>query len=325
MTRTCSRLALVLPALAAVFATVLSSQTASAPLLLRNPSLSQDKIAFRYADDIWTVSRQGGDAERLTSNGQVNAGPIYSPDGAWIAYSAHLRSNTDVYVVPSTGGIPRRLTWHPDGSIVVGWSPDGKDVLIAGGQASFRHFDRLFRIHIDGSGSPESLPLPSGSEGSFSPDGQSIAYQPVTKWQPAWKRYVGGQTTPIWIVNLKTLDLVKVPRENSKDSNPVWAGNSIYSSPTAADPSRCSYDATTQQVAKAVPNHGFDLKSLQAGPGGLVDEQFGSFPFSIPTKTDRIVSIQIHGELPNLEPHRANLPRKKFTTPPSRPRSPRCF
>ncbi len=50
-----------------------------APLLLRNPSLSQDKIAFLYADDIWTVSRQGGEAERLTSNGHVEVGPFYLP------------------------------------------------------------------------------------------------------------------------------------------------------------------------------------------------------------------------------------------------------
>jgi hypothetical protein len=33
---------------------------AEGPLLLRNPSLSKDKIAFLYADDIWTVGREGG-------------------------------------------------------------------------------------------------------------------------------------------------------------------------------------------------------------------------------------------------------------------------
>ncbi|MGC8550877.1 MAG: hypothetical protein ACP5M4_14405 [Acidobacteriaceae bacterium] len=32
---------------------------AETPLMLRNPSLNQQKIAFLYADDIWTVARAG--------------------------------------------------------------------------------------------------------------------------------------------------------------------------------------------------------------------------------------------------------------------------
>jgi tricorn protease len=292
-----------------------SSASSPALLLLRNPSLSQDRIAFLYADDIWTVSREGGGAERLTSNGQVTAGPFYSPDGAWIAFSAHLNGNTDAYVVPAAGGVPRRITWHPAGSEVVGWSPDGKDLLIASGQASYRHFDRLFRVHADGSGVPEPLPLPSGAQGSFSPDGQSIAYQPLSKWQPAWKRYVGGQTTPIWIVNLKTLDLVKVPRENSNDSNPVWVGDSVYflsdrdsAGKNSGPVTLYRYDLGTRQVAQAVANKGYDLKSFQASPGALVYEQFGSIHLlDLATNTDKTVSIQVRGELARLAPHRVAL------------------
>ncbi len=315
MTRMLSRLVLVLLALATVLPVVALAQapssaaSAQAPLLLRFPSLSQDKIAFRYADDIWTVSRQGGDAERLTSNGQVSAGPFYSPDGAWIAYSAHLQGNTDVYIIPAAGGIPRRITWHPAGSTALGWSPDGKDVLIASGRASYRHYLRLFRVHADGMGVPEPLPLPAGFEGSFSPDGQSLAYEPFTKWQPAWKRYAGGQTTPIWIVNLKTLDLVKVPRENSNDSDPVWAGNSVYFLSDRKGPvSLYRYDTGTKEVSQVVPNTSYDLKSVQAGPGGLVYEQFGSIHLlDTATNADQTVSIHIHGELANLVPRRVSL------------------
>ena len=185
-------LTLLLPVPASAQASSMAAPSQPA-LLLRNPSLNQDHIAFRYADDIWTVGRQGGEAERLTSDGKVSEGPFYSPDGAWIAYSARLNGNTDAYVIPAAGGIPRRITWHPGGSGVVGWSPDGKDVLIFSMASSFRHYFKLFRVHADGSGLPEPLPLPSGFEGSFSPDGQSIAYQPFTKWDPAWKRYAGGQ------------------------------------------------------------------------------------------------------------------------------------
>jgi tricorn protease len=302
-TRSCLALVVLFPILC----------PAQAPLLLRNPSLSQERIAFRYADDIWTVSREGGAAERLTSDGQVNAGPIYSPDGAWIAYSAHLNGNADAYVIPAAGGVPRRVTWHPDGSEVVGWSPDSKEVLIRSGQASFRDYDRLFRVHADGSGVPEPLPVPTGVQASFSPDGESLAYQPLTKWQDAWKRYVGGQTTPIWIVDLKTLDLVKVPRENSNDSSPAWVGNSIYFLSDRNGPvSLFRYDTGSKEVTPVAPNTGpnasFDLKSFQAGPGGLVYEQFGSIHlFDTAANTDKTIAIQIHGELSNLAPHRLTL------------------
>ena len=316
MTRVRFLLAPTLLTLAALLSPCVSAQGSSAaasaqtPLLLRSPSLSQNQIAFRYADDIWTVSREGGEAERLTANGQVRAGPFYSPDGAWIAYSARLNGNTDAYIIPAAGGVPRRITWHPGGSGVVGWSPDGKDLLIASGQASYRHYLRLFRVHADGSGVPEPLPLPSGFQGSFSPDGESLAYEPFTKWQPVWKRYVGGQTTPIWIVNLKTLDLQKVPRENSNDSSPVWAGTSVYFLSDRNGPvSLFRYDTASKKVSPVVPNSGYDLKSVQAGPDGLVYEQFGSIHLvDFNGGADKTVSIQVHGELASLAPHRVDLP-----------------
>ena len=58
---------------------------------------------------------------------------------------------------------------------------------------------------------PRVLPLPSAVEGSFSADGSTLAYQPILQWESAWKHYRGGQTTKIWLVNMKTLDLTKVP------------------------------------------------------------------------------------------------------------------
>src|ERR1700744_4102949 len=88
-----------------------ASAWSAAPLLLRNPSLGSDRIAFLYAGDIWTVARQGGEAQRLTSTGAVVDGPYFSPDNAQIAYSARERGATDVYVINSDGGVPRRLTW----------------------------------------------------------------------------------------------------------------------------------------------------------------------------------------------------------------------
>ena len=296
---------------------------ANPPLILRSPSLSQSSIAFRYAGDIWTVPRSGGEATRLTSAGRVEAGPYFSPNGEEIAYTAHFDGGDDVYVLSAQGGLPRRVTFHPEGSIVVGWSPDGKSLLVSASYTSPRHFNRLFSIKADGSGMPVELPLYQAFQGNYSPDGTSLAYEPVSRWEDAWKVYYGGQNYPIWVVNLKTLDLVKIPSDNTSDFNPVWVGHSIYflsnrtegSTPFGkrGPQSLYHYDTRTQAVSVAQKNSGLDLKSIQSGPGGLVYEQFGSIHLLDLTDggdkvgADHTVNISIHGALANLLPHTVSI------------------
>jgi tricorn protease len=286
---------------------------AAPPLLLRNPSLSANRIAFLYADDVWTVSRQGGEARRLTSVNAVTEGPYFSPDGSRIAYSTTQGGLNDVYVVSAEGGVPQRLTWEPTGNQAVGWTPDGKDVLFSSGHASYSDFPRLFRTHADGSGSPVVLPLPSATTGTYSADGNTLAYVPVAQWQSAWKHYRGGQTTPVWLVNLKTLDLVKIPRENSNDSSPVWEGNTVYFLSDRNGPvSLFSYDINTKQVQQVVDNHGYDLKTVSAGPGALAYEQFGSLHlYDLATHQEHAVPITIQGDLPALTPRLTAIPAKE--------------
>ena len=80
------------------------------PLLLQKPTLSRTHIAFVYAGDLWTVPRDGGAAQRLTSGPGVETNPVYSPDGSTIAFTGEYDGNTDVYTVP--GG--RRRAEAPD-------------------------------------------------------------------------------------------------------------------------------------------------------------------------------------------------------------------
>ena len=289
-----------------------ASAWSASPLLLRNPSLNQERIAFVYAGDIWTVSRGGGEARRLTSVGAVSEGPYYSPDGSQIAYSTKERGLTDVYVVNSDGGVPRRLTWEPTGNLAVGWTPDGKDVLFTSGHASKSVYPRLFRVRADGVGPADVMPLPSADRGSFSSDGNTLAYVPVRQWQSAWKHYRGGQTTPVWLVNIKTLDLEKVPRENSNDSNPVWVGSTVYFlSDRNGAVSLFKYDTTTKQVQQVLENRGLDLKTLSAGRDGLVYEQFGSLHlYDLKSGQEHAVPVTIGGDLPRLAPHLAAVPAR---------------
>ncbi len=63
-----------------------------------------------------------------------------------VAFSGNYDSNVDVYVVPSTGGEPRRLTYHPGDDIAVGWTPDGKSVLFHSHRHSTNDPDKLFTV-----------------------------------------------------------------------------------------------------------------------------------------------------------------------------------
>ena len=112
-------------------------------LLLRHPSISNNKIAFAYGSDIWTVNRDGSNAQRLTINPDVEYNPCISPDGQWVAFSGNYDGNIDVYVVSINGGSPKRLTFHPGVDVVRGWS--GNKVMYASTKESATpRYQRLF-------------------------------------------------------------------------------------------------------------------------------------------------------------------------------------
>jgi len=276
---------------------------AEKPLLAQHPSLSRTQIVFAFAGDLWLTGRDGGPAARLTTGVGIESDPFFSPDGTLVAFSGQYDGNTDVFVVPAVGGIPRRLTHHPDADEVVGWKPDGKRVVFRSTRNSFSPVPTLFTVGLDG-GFPEELPLPTGVAASFSADGSRLAYVPTMHWQQAWKRYQGGQTSPIWIINLSDLKVEKIPRENSNDSNPMWVGDKIYFLSDRKDPvSLFAYDLATKKVGQVLANDGLDFKSASAGPGGIIVEQFGALHLFDPaTGKARAVPVTLDGDLPEVRP-----------------------
>jgi tricorn protease len=274
------------------------------PLLLREPSISKTQIAFSYGGDIWIVNREGGTAQRLVTGYDLETGPIFSPDGSMVAFSGNYDGNVDVYVVPTTGGEPKRLTYHPDPDVAVGWTPDGKNILFVSNRASTNDPAKLFTIPVTG-GFPTELPLSMATDGSFSPDATHIAYVPTFRWEPFWKGYRGGQTTPVWIANLVDSSVEKVPRDNSNDSNPMWVGRTVYFLSDRNGPvTLFAYDPQTQKVTQAIANHGFDITDASAGDGTIVYSQFGELHVYDPAShLDRAIHVTVAADMPQVRPH----------------------
>ena len=274
------------------------------PLLLRDPALSKTQIAFVYAGDLWTVSREGGDATRLTTGPGTETFPVFSPDGTMIAFSGEYDGNIDVYVVPATGGVPRRLTYHPGGDTVSNWTPDGKNVLFVSGRNSESgRTGQLFTIPVDGV-FPTAVPLPMAYDGSYSADGSQLAYEPLPRAFGAWKRYRGGRTSSVWIANLSDSNVDKIPRTNSNDFNPMWVGNRVYFLSDRNGPiTLFAYDTKTRQVSEVIRNEGLDIKTASVGPDAIVYEQFGVLNlFDLKSGKPRRLNITISGDMLAVRP-----------------------
>ena len=151
----------------------LASTAAADTRLLRFPDLHGDKVAFTYAGDLWMADADGNNVRRLTSHPGQELFARFSPDGRHIAFTGQYDGGEHVYVIPVTGGEPKRLTWYPsEGPLpdrwgydhqVYGWTPDGEHVLFRS-QRNSALDRRLWQVPVAG-GLPEVLPMPRAGSG----------------------------------------------------------------------------------------------------------------------------------------------------------------
>ncbi len=198
----------------------------------RFPDVRDDLVVFTSEGDLWAASlsealNDGAVARRLTRHdGQEHYARI-SPDGEWIAFTGEYEGNADVYVIPSEGGEPIRLTFHGGPDEVVGWTENGEEVIFR----SMRHEGvdiwNLFSVSPEG-GYPEPIGLDKGTRISFEPNGDRFAYTRLRRENRPWKRYRGGWAMDIWVGNLNSMQFDLVTEFDGTDAFPMWIGNRIY-------------------------------------------------------------------------------------------------
>ena len=111
------------------------------------PSPDGTRLAFAALDRLYVRSLPDGAPRRLTDLDVVEAQPVWSPDGAWIAFVTWSPADGGhLYKVRADGGAPPiRLSTRPAIFQNPAWSPDGERLVAVQGPArSFREAARQF-------------------------------------------------------------------------------------------------------------------------------------------------------------------------------------
>jgi len=275
-----------------IFLTLAGLLTASAEetRLLRFPTIHGDRVVFTYAGDLYTVSSTGGVARKLTTDAGYESFPRFSPDGRWIAFTGQYDGNTEVYLMPADGGVPRRLTYTATlgrdevsdrmgpNNIVMTWKDSGHVVYRSRRIEPNDMNGQLFTVSIDG-GLSDQIPLPRGGFCSYSPDGKRLAYNRVFREFRTWKRYRGGQADDIWIYDFDARTVTNITNNPAQDIFPMWSGTKIYFVSDRDDLKRLNlyvYDLTTRQTRALTAFTDFDVKFPSLGDRAIVFENGGS-------------------------------------------------
>ncbi len=249
--------------------------------LLRFPDVHGDAVVFTYAGDLWRAPSAGGMASRLTAHPGMELFARFSPDGKWIAFTGQYDGDEQVYVIPSTGGVPKQLTWYPArgplsprwgyDNQVYGWTNDGGSVLFRSMRDGWALTDtRLYTVPLEG-GHPVTLPMPVSGGGDFSPGGSQVAYSPLTRDFRTWKRYQGGWAQDLYIYDLKTAKLEPVAHSPRTERDPMWIKNRIYfASDRDGTLNLFAFDVESKKVEQLTQSKTWDVRWPSKGDNGQI-------------------------------------------------------
>lgn len=279
--------------------------------LLRFPAIYNNQIVFSYAGDLYSVSDQGGTARKLTNHMGYEMFAKFSPDGKNIAFTGQYDGNTEVFLIPSEGGEPKRLTCTATlgrddisdrmgpNNIVLTWTNDGKSVLFRSRKQSFNDFiGQIFKVSKEG-GLSEQLPLPAGGFCSFSPDGKKLAYNRVFREFRTWKYYKGGMADDIWIYDFATKKTENITSNPSQDIFPMWYKDEIF---FLSDRDRTmnlfAYNIQSKEVKKITEFSDYDIKFPSIGNNKIVFEKGGFiYVFNADDRQIQKVSVKISDDM----------------------------
>jgi len=210
-----------------------AASAADEALWIRYPAISPDgsTIVFSYRGDLWTVAATGGTATPLTLHDAQDTSPVWSPDGATIAFSSDRYGSFDVWTIPVAGGEPTRLTFHSATDIPTSFLPDGSGVLFTSSrldavtsvQYPTRAQPELYVVSLDG-GMPRQVLTTPAMYAVYDHAGTRLAYSDEKGYENDWRKHdTSSFARDLWLLDVASGQHTQLTGAGVDDRQPVWA------------------------------------------------------------------------------------------------------
>jgi tricorn protease len=190
------------------------------------PDIHGDRVVFTREGDLWLGDLGTGQARRLTRHAGIETRARFSPDGSKIAFQGQYDGGgSQVYVMPTEGGVPQRVTNRINAAFIEDWTPDGRKLLCRGPGPEFVWQPFLVPA---GGGPEEPLPIERLGMGQIGTDGRLAFCRYPDVSGGAWFRYQGGARNDIWVGDLTTRSFRKIFESKTQAQFPQWIGDRVF-------------------------------------------------------------------------------------------------
>ncbi len=285
----------------------------------RSPALHGETVAFTAEGDIWIHDLSDGNTERLTTHPSLEIQASISPDGTQIAYRADYEGVNEVYLIPATGGVPRRLTYENAGVTVQGWTSEGA-VLYSTTSRAGAPWNLTLKTVDPQTLETSSLPLADAMDGTLD-EGSKYLY--FTQFGLQWgsdnvNAYHGGMQGKLWRYRLGSGKeaLALAPDHPGSVRRPMLHNDQLYFISDASGRNNLWSSGPGGENPEQVTRHEeLSVRGISID-GGKAVYQLGAdlYLLDLASKQSEKLEIELTSDHPGLRETWVNTPLKYLTS-----------
>lgn len=296
-----------------IFMLLLSAVNAK-PGYFRSADLHDDTLVFTAEGDLWLSDVNSGQATRLTTHPAEEKEAAFSADGQYIAFTANYEGATEVYVIPSDGGVAQRVSFENSRVKLQGWTPEGHVLYSTSGRMNAPNGWSLIEVNPKTLDS-QQIPLADAIEGAVDESGKYIYFVRfgLQVSTDNVRSYRGGGQGKLWRYELGSDNEAIQLASNHEGSirEPMVDGDAVYFISDASGTDNIWSLSSDGNLNQITDFEQYEVRAAKVSGGQLVFQHGADIKrLNLTDGEIETVSIKLISDFPNLREHWENKPLK---------------